>query len=217
MLKSEKGSFGNKLLVKVLGTTILVFIVTIFFISKYSYETAQNGAESYLKEMASNYASQVKGDIDRSLSIVKTLRSKFQEAINHNNKLGEKETIAMLKSVLKDNDELLGLWWSLKDPGLLYDVKSQSEGLPESWYSKNGEFSPYVTRGKEGIIIQTGSDYNEENGWIKGPKEANKEFITKPYVFPIAGEDMLMTTIAMPLYKDGKYIGVIGAEVALDT
>ncbi|XOB63758.1 methyl-accepting chemotaxis protein [Campylobacterota bacterium DY0563] len=213
----KSSSFGNKLLVRILGATTIVFIVTIFFISKYSYETAQSGAQAYVKEMASNYASKVKGNIDLSVSIVKTLRSKFQESINHNKKLDEKETIAMLKSILKDNDQLLGLWWGLKDPSLLYDVKSDEKNLPDNWYANNGEFSPYVTRGKEGIIVQQGSEYNEENGWIKGPKEANKEFITKPYVYPIAGVDTLMTTVAIPLYKDGKYAGVIGAEIALDT
>lgn len=217
MEKSKNNSFGNKLLIRILGATTIVFIITIFFISKYSYETAESGAETYVKEMASNYASQIKGDIDLSISIVKTLKSEFQEAINHNKKLDEKETIAMLKSVLRDNDQLLGLWWSLKNPSLLYDLKSNENNLPDNWYAKSGEFSPYVTRGKDGIIVQKGSDYNEENSWIKGPKEAGKEFITKPYVFSIAGIETLMTTVAIPLYKDGEYVGVIGAEIALDT
>ncbi|NVJ54493.1 MAG: methyl-accepting chemotaxis protein [Campylobacteraceae bacterium] len=217
MLKSKKESFGNKLLVKVLGTTILVFIITIFFISKYSYETAQNGAESYLKEMASNYASQVEGNMNLSVSVIRTLKTKFQEALNYDIRMDEAETIALLKTILKDNDQLLGIWWTLKDPQALFDLRSDNNSFPEIWYSNNGEFSPYIIRDKEGITIQKGSDYNEELGWVKGPKEANKDFITKPYVFNIAGEDMLMTTVSMPLYKDGKYIGVIGAEVALDT
>jgi len=213
----KSSSFGNKLLIRILGATTVVFIVTIFFISKYSYETAESGAQAYVKEMASNYASQIRGDINLSVTIVKTLRSKFQESINHKKKLDEKETISMLKSILKDNDQLLGLWWGLQDPALLYDVKSEGKNFPDNWYANNGEFSPYITRGKEGIIVQKGADYNEENAWIKGPKEANKEFITKPYIYPIAGVDTLMTTVAIPLYKDGKYAGVIGAEIALDT
>lgn len=132
-------------------------------------------------------------------------------------KLDEKETVAMLSSILKDNEQLLGLWWSMKDPSILFDTKSENSTIPDEWYAKNGEFSPYVTRSKSGIIVQTGAEYNEESAWIKGPKEANKEFFTKPYIYPISGVDTLMTTISMPLYKDGKYAGVIGAEIALDT
>ncbi len=213
----KSSSFGNKLLVRILGATTIVFVITIFFISKYSYETAQEGAKSYVKEMANSYATEIQGNMNLSVSVVKTLWSKYQEAINHGKKLDEKETIALLTSILKDNDQLLGLWWTMKDSTILFDKKAENTTNPDNWYDKSGDFNPYVTRSKDGIIVQTGSTYNEENGWIKGPKEANKEFITAPYIYPIAGVDTLMNTVAIPLYKDGKYAGVIGAEIALDT
>lgn len=56
----KSSSFGNKLLFRILGVTIIVFAITAFFISKYSYETAEQGAKTYLNEMANNYASRFK-------------------------------------------------------------------------------------------------------------------------------------------------------------
>ncbi|WP_417325008.1 methyl-accepting chemotaxis protein [Halarcobacter sp.] len=214
---SKKGSFGNKLLLQVLGTTILVFAITIFFIAKYSYETAQSSAKEYVKEMSSNFAGKVEGEVNLSVKIVQALRSKFQEAINHDKKLHEKETIAMLSSILSENEQLLGIWWGMKDKTILFNPKQEGVEAPESWYTKDGEFSPYVTRAKGKVVLQQSADYNEENGWIKGPKEAGKLFITKPYLYPIDGKKVLMSTIGIPLYKDGNYVGVIGAEIALDT
>jgi methyl-accepting chemotaxis protein len=45
MFKSKKMSFGNKLLLSILGTTLVVFSLTIFFVTKFSYETAQKDVE----------------------------------------------------------------------------------------------------------------------------------------------------------------------------
>ncbi|QKF81904.1 methyl-accepting chemotaxis protein [Halarcobacter ebronensis] len=208
-------SFGNKLLIKVLGVTIVVFATTMFFVAKYSYEAAGEDANTYIKEKADKYANRIKGNIDSSISVVKTLVSEFQEAINYNKKLNDEETIAMLTSVLKNNDQILGLWWSTKEPDVLFNIKEDGKQIHKNWYTEKGEFNPYVTRSKSKIIVQLGSEYNEENIWIKGPKEAGKLFITKPYVYKIDGVDTLMLTVAAPLYKNGEYVGVMGAELEL--
>jgi len=212
----KSSSFGNKLLLRVLGTTTIVFALTMFILGKYSFDTAQKGAETYLNEVSNNNASKVQGDVNLSISLVKTIWAKFQEAINHNTTLKEKESIQMFKSMLKDNEQLLGIWWSTKEANILYETTVKDGKYPKNWYAKDGSFSPYITRGKEGIIVDPGSSYNEENGWIKGPKDTGKLFITKPYVYPVAGVDTLMTTIAMPLYKDGEFAGAVGAEIDLN-
>lgn len=212
----KQSSFGNKLLFRVLGTTIVVFILTMFLVGKYSYENAQTSAYKYLQEISNNHASKVQGDVNLSVALVKSFWAKFQEGINHNSKFNEKETVEVFKSILKDNSQLLGIWWSTKDANILFNTVANDEKYPKNWYAKDGSFSPYVTRGKDGIIVDSGSAYNEENGWIKGPKDAGKLFITEPYVYAIAGVDTLMTTIAMPLYKNGEFAGAIGAEIALD-
>ena len=210
-------SFGNKLLIKVLGVTVAVFAITMFFVAKYSYEAASHDATAYIKEKADKYANNIKGNVNISISVLNTISSRFQEAINYNQKLNDSETIDMLSAILKDNNQILGIWWSTKDPQLLFDLNIEGSKLHKNWYTTNGEFNPYVTRSKSGIIVQLGSQYNEDNIWIKGPKEAGKEFITKPYIYPIDGVDTLMTTVGVPLFKDNKYVGVIGLEFELDT
>jgi len=213
----KNSSFGNKLLFRVLGATTIVFALTMFILEKYSFETAQKGAETYLNEVSNNNASKVQGDVNLSISLVKTIWAKFQEAINHDTILKEKESIQMFKSMLKDNEQLLGIWWSTKEANILYETTVKDGIYPKNWYAKDGSFSPYITRGKDGIVVDPGSSYNEENGWIKGPKDAGKLFITKPYVYPVAGVDTLMTTIAMPLYKkNGEFAGAVGAEIDLN-
>ena len=207
-------SFGNKLLIKILAVTILIFAGTMYFVSSYSYKTATASAESYLSEMADKYASKVKSDVDASVIILRVLASKYQETINHKNKLNKKEIIQIGKKVLENNSQILGFWANLKDKELLFEARKDDE--PDNWYSKDGQFFPYITRANGNIILQSGSNYNEDAGWIKGPKDARKEFITKPYIFKVDGIDTLMTTISMPLYNNGEFVGAIGVEIDLN-
>lgn len=208
-------SFRNKLLIRVLSATTIVISITMFILGKYSFDTAEEGTKVYLKELSNNYAAKVQGDVNLSSSLVKAIWAKFQEGINHNSKFNEKESVELFKTILKDNDQLLGIWWSTKDPNILFETNASNTTYPKNWYSTDGSFSPYITRGKDGIIVDPGSAYDEENGWIKGPKLAKKMYITEPYVYPIAGVDTLMSTIAMPLYKDGEFVGAVGAEIDL--
>ncbi|RXK14430.1 chemotaxis protein [Halarcobacter mediterraneus] len=218
MLKSNKMSFGNKLLFSIIGTTLIVFSLTIFFVTKYSYEATQTSAQQYIQELSNSYASKVQGEVNLSVKLLKALKTKFQEAINHDTILNKKEVIAMLSTILEDNSQLIGIWWGMKDKTLLFEPRDIAENSPKSWYTEDNEFSPYITRGEGGkVILQSSSTYNEENAWVKGPKESGKLFITKPYLYPVNGKDVLMSTVAIPLYKNGTYVGVMGIDISLDT
>lgn len=41
--------------------------------------------------------------------------------------------------------------------------------------------------------------------------------MTEPYVYPINGKDVFMTSFMAPLMFDGKFGGVIGVDIALDS
>lgn len=110
----KSSSFGNKLLLQVLSVTILTFGLTMFFVSKYSYETAQDDAEQYVVEVASKYALEVQQNITNSLTVTRMLSSKFEQALENDVSLHKKETIEFFKSILKHNPEIIGVWFKIK-------------------------------------------------------------------------------------------------------
>jgi serine phosphatase RsbU (regulator of sigma subunit)/anti-sigma regulatory factor (Ser/Thr protein kinase) len=60
-------------------------------------------------------------------------------------------------------------------------------------------------------------DFHDENqDWYHGAKEAGQLHVTQPY-FDEGGSDIDMVSITQPIYdRAGKFIGVAGADVALD-
>ena len=54
------------------------------------------------------------------------------------------------------------------------------------------------------------------NSWYTCPRDSKRTCLLDPYADTVAGKEMLMTTISVPLLVDGKSIGVVGVDIALD-
>ncbi|WP_072680259.1 methyl-accepting chemotaxis protein [Arcobacter sp. LA11] len=211
----KESSFGNKLLFQVLSVTIFIFGLTMFFVTKYSYDTAETDAESYVSEMAGKYAAQIQNNMSQSIVLSRAMASKFEEAINNDAPLNEKEVINYFKSILKDNKGVIGVWFKNKPKELFFKENIDSKG--KNGYDKTGQFNPYVVSSNGNYVVQSGSPYSEELEWIAGPMKAGKDYVTKPYLYPVDGVKVLMTTVAVPMYHKEKFIGSIGVDITLDT
>ena len=211
----NKSSFGNKLLFQVLGTTILIFGLTIFFVTKYSYETAQSDAKSYIQELASKYATQIQADVDESITISRLLAAKYEAALTTGYPLNEDEVINYASSILNNNSFIVGIWFKIKEKELFFKANMNEAG--KGRYDKTGQFNPYIAKSGSKITINPGSPYGENLEWVKGPMQSKNTYITKPYLYPVDGVKVLMSTVAIPMYKDGEFIGSIGIDITLDT
>ncbi|WP_157074235.1 HAMP domain-containing protein, partial [Pseudoxanthomonas mexicana] len=53
--------------------------------------------------------------------------------------------------------------------------------------------------------------------WYLRPRELKRQVVAEPYVYKIAGKDVLMTTLSTPVLEDGKYVGVMTVDFALQS
>ena len=211
----NKASFGNKVLIQVLSTVILVFGITIFFVTKYSFETSESDAKMYIEEVAMKNASKIKAEVDESIAISKLMAFKYMNALKNNHPLKEEEVISFASDILKDNPFIIGFWFKIKEKELFF-----KEGDPNDsrgWYDKTGQFNPYIAKAGSKITIAPGSPYGENLEWVKGPMESGKTYITKPYMYPVDGVEVLMSTVAIPMYNNGEFIGSIGIDITMST
>ncbi|MDR0278707.1 MAG: methyl-accepting chemotaxis protein [Paucimonas sp.] len=56
-----------------------------------------------------------------------------------------------------------------------------------------------------------------DNSWYSCPRTTAKACVVEPYTVNVEGRDTLMSSIALPLISSGKVIGVVGADIGLDT
>lgn len=131
-----------------------------------------------------------------------------------------------LKTAFERNNKVLGIWLAFEPDGL--DGKD-SEFANDAARQSNeaGRFASYWSRaGGTGInTIMVEADMTKTtlslsgtpyNSWYTCPRDSKRTCLLDPYADTIAGKEMLMTTIAVPLLVDGKSIGVVGVDIALD-
>ena len=131
-----------------------------------------------------------------------------------------------LKTAFERNDKVLGIWLAFEPNGL--DGKD-SEFVNDAARQSNeaGRFATYWSRAAGAslntIMVEedltkttlsvSGTPYNS---WYTCPRDNKRTCLLDPYADTVGGKEMLMTTISVPLIIDGKAIGVVGVDIALD-
>nr|WP_160106239.1 methyl-accepting chemotaxis protein [Pseudomonas izuensis] len=131
-----------------------------------------------------------------------------------------------LKTAFERNGKVLGIWLAFEPNGL--DGKD-SEFVSDAARQSNeiGRFATYWSRaGGEAlntIMVEedmtkttlnlSGTPYNV---WYTCPRDSKRTCLLDPYADTVGGKEVLMTTISVPLLVDGKSIGVVGIDIALD-
>jgi methyl-accepting chemotaxis protein len=133
-----------------------------------------------------------------------------------------------LKTAFERNTKVLGIWLTYEPNGL--DGKD-SEFINDATRGSNeaGRFAPYWSRsgGQSQNTMTAEADINKTtlslsgvpyNSWYTCPRDTQRTCLLDPYVDTVGGnEQVLMTTISLPLISDGKVIGVLGVDIALDS
>ncbi|MDC7694203.1 methyl-accepting chemotaxis protein [Asticcacaulis sp. DXS10W] len=121
---------------------------------------------------------------------------------------------AVLKSVLERNPEILGAYTAY-EPNALdgQDAKySGTEGTDAS-----GRFISYWNRGSGSIIREVLADYDKPGAgdYYQRPKNEGRAVAIEPYIYPVAGKPVLMTSFTHPLQVNGQFIGISGVDIDL--
>ncbi|MBM3889706.1 MAG: HAMP domain-containing protein, partial [Verrucomicrobia bacterium] len=92
---------------------------------------------------------------------------------------------------------------------------------PETFQAGVRLFGPYVHRSADGRELAymdftggTGYDYTQ-SGWYVTPKQRNQPSWSEPY-FDAGAGNIVMCTHSAPFYRDGKFRGVVTADISLE-
>ncbi|MEX6503715.1 methyl-accepting chemotaxis protein [Pseudomonas sp. 25A3E] len=112
------------------------------------------------------------------------------------NALDGKDELFTEQAELGSNEQgRFALYWSQARPGEL-----EAEALPESMLGDT----------------KTGPSGDPYNAWYTCPRDGRQACVLEPYFDEVAGQQVLMTSIAFPLELNGKVIGVMGVDIRLE-
>ena len=202
-------------------------------VSSSSSQMLTNSVQDLLQAKAAEQAVRVQKAFGETLTVVTALADQVKDmrtlAAKRSLEPGalREELNQSLKTAFERNSKVLGIWIAFEPNGL--DGKD-SEFANDAAHQSNeaGRFATYWSRaGGESlntVLLETdmnkttltlsGTPYNI---WYTCPRDSKRACLLDPYADTIGGKEVLMTTVSVPLLVDGKSIGVVGIDIALNT
>ena len=202
-------NINGQMLLFVLGTTLLIFILSIGYISYNSRQMAYSESVALATKICESSALDVEKELNRNMDIVRTLAQTNSTFYMLPEKQWKELFIQMYRKVFEDNPQFYKLWdsWELK--------------FIDSTYKKDhGRFVITYYREKNTINYHTVLRSLEADPplYAKIKREAT-ESIWEPYwdVFSDDVDDkMFMTSMSVPLFFKKQYMGIVAIDITMD-
>jgi methyl-accepting chemotaxis protein len=130
--------------------------------------------------------------------------------------LDRSDVNAILRSVLEKNQQFVAVY-TLWEPNAFDGLDERFIDKPG--HDKTGRFIPYWNRNEKGdVVVEPLVNYEKEGpgDYYLLPKKSGNECIIDPYVYPVQGRDVLITSLVAPIIVNGVFYGIAGVDIRLD-
>ena len=210
MIKFKIG-INSKMILLILSITISIYAISMAYmmisLKRISMRDAQKIADTYAREYANLAGSNFNVDMDIS-------RALSQAYLGYKNLQPEQRLTfynEILKNVLERNQNFLSTWliWEI---GAIDPTYTKPHGRARFTYYRNQQ-QDIVYKAE---ILDT-IDYNPDGAYYK-MRQSKQETIMDPYYFSYTGKEsdqIMETSVCVPILDNGKFVGLAGVDVAL--
>ncbi|MEH7828002.1 methyl-accepting chemotaxis protein [Gemmobacter denitrificans] len=206
-------SLRIKLALSAAALTAIAIVTVVYFgitmMTRASIEEAEEKAQALMGE----YVAMITQDMNRVTETVR-IGSASVEAVLASGQPNRDMLGRMVTEMLKTRPDLVGMTLAF-EPNSLGD-EALSIGHPYS--DVTGRFVPYFYYGPDKKIKVELLDMRPEAGtesWYDMPLREDRMLITPPYIYPVNGVDVLMTTISGVVHRNKRAIGIMTSDIAL--
>ena len=202
-----------------LGAGLGILLITIA-LTGYAAKTMRDSTFASTKDILVNAASMegamIDAEVEVALDTSRALANGISSNITSGNTLTRGQITAMLKQVMVENPNFFGIsteW----EPNAFDGLDEEYAG--RSNVAEDGHFSPYLYREGDKIIttyLPRLADDDPAYAYYTLPKQTMRELVLDPYIYPLNGKDILMTSLMVPIVYEGKFYGTVGVDFTLD-
>lgn len=180
-----------------------------------SSRQAHDAARAQAEEAAKVAASQVGGELGRSFSAVLAFASLLEGQRAEGHPPSRDQLDDMARHLLQQRADFIGTY-SIWEPNALDGKDAEHAGKAPA-HDATGRYIAYWNRAGGSIAVEPLVDYEKAgaNAWYDIPRRTLTPALLEPYVYTVAGRDVLMTTMVAPLLVAGRFVGAAGADLPL--
>lgn len=175
-----------------------------------------DSVKAEIEYIAESNGEQLMAEMELAMDSSRTLAQMFENQSPSSNPLTRETVVNILKKVISSNPSFFGIstGW---EPDAFDGKDLENAGVFPS--DESGRFIPYWYRNDKGLpeLINL-VDYETPGvgAYYLLPKETLQEVVIEPYLYPINGVDVPLTSLMVPIKNNGKFVGVVGVDFKLD-
>ncbi len=210
-LKNIRFSLSIRLLIGVVLVAGIIYLVTIRYINYDYKEVAIEMAKKTATQQAENVTARVKNLFEADFELLRTYANTFEKFNELDPETYRSFFNSALERLLQQNPRYISVWdnW-------------ERQYIESDWNLPYGRVS-YIYFREGGFIshsIDTLDTYEDDTASLYYDYKSNpREGVTEPYTDVYSGgsgEEILMTSIIVPLMKDSNFVGMVGADISLN-
>jgi methyl-accepting chemotaxis protein len=120
----------------------------------------------------------------------------------------------MLRTLIEENSEVAAASCAW-EPNALDGMDAEFANTKGT--DATGRFIPYWFRTNTGLALEpvVGYDNSRTGNFYLIPKRTGNETLAEPYEYKIGGQDVLMTTVIIPIKNMGRFVGAVSVDLDL--
>lgn len=216
MVRRKKISVKTLMLLSIFLTVTVGFTATIGFMMWQWMAQQEVLAKKHIRQIAEVQALQVSKQLDSALTAARDMG---------NSALALREASVTERQSL---NQLLIHYLSAHPQFLSMSMAFESNAFDDKdavWAGQSGEdpagrYARYVDRdatGKPALHLLTDIETPGSGDYYLLPKQRHKDVIIEPYIYPYNGVDVMLTSIAAPIMRDGQFLGSVTSDFSLAT
>jgi methyl-accepting chemotaxis protein len=205
---------GNKLMIMILALAFSGIGILLGTILNSSRQQISALTDNGVRNLAKNEASQIQVWMEDKIGIARSL----EQAMEAYEQLKPADRRFFYNLLLKQAADLnpdIAAVWACWEPDALDGLDAHYAGGPGT--DESGRFISYWSRTPAGVKLSALLGYNASGSgdFYLIPLRTGNESIVEPYFYKIDGTDTLITSLSVPIKKNGKTIAVTGVDIAL--
>ncbi len=194
--------------------TVLGFIAAGVVIYQRAAAIARDSALQELRAVARAEANAVADLLNQGPLLTRSLARTLLDDIEQGRQ--DRSRVATLTaSLLAPQTQFVGMAVGFEPDA--FDGRDAEFSSADAMHDASGRFVPYffhTPRGVEATVLES-YDTPGDGDYYQLAKQTRGEVMIEPYLYPIDGKDVLITTFTTPLIRNGEFIGIVCVDTGL--
>jgi methyl-accepting chemotaxis protein len=190
--------------------------VTSAFIAVKNSASAEESAMREARTLTLEASALLKSRIAANLATLESVATALGATHDGGQALTREQVGALVRATLVGSEDFIGSSAAYEPDAL--DGRDAEFAGQAPLYDATGRYMPYWSRTPDGkvnvepIVFTTTPGGND---WYDVPKASGRSHFTEPYLYPIAGKDVLIASLAAPIRVNGQFKGAVTGDFQL--